>query len=320
MQVCVVVSCRSVEQQVWRTAQDVLELCVLWILEREDVEVQTVMEQFLWVRRLQRWQTERMSNSSHSRPDCRSPTTRQVHTYQHKYFVTDRTLSTWSSGFFFILSSLALLITSTRLGWLTLYKFSCFFCQINDAQQAAQDTKDQAKELQDRINDNMDSYEREKKKTKELIQRVKDYLMGECSAAASPRGSAFWSVHMERFSWCCITELPVRNQRQRREGTANCKADRKLANTKTILSADLMTLTILMSQHKYWYYTSISETLLILFRPWQMRWFLQKTLKKWPELFWTSSCHDHLIRFDQWSITSTICCPTPPTSRTTWVT
>lgn len=48
----------------------------------------------------------------------------------------------------------------------------------------AQDTKDQAKELQDRINDNMDSFEREKKKTKELIQRVKDFLMGECSAAA----------------------------------------------------------------------------------------------------------------------------------------
>uniref|UniRef100_A0A8P4K4T5 Laminin subunit beta-1 n=1 Tax=Dicentrarchus labrax TaxID=13489 RepID=A0A8P4K4T5_DICLA len=41
------------------------------------------------------------------------------------------------------------------------------------------DTKDQAKELQDRINNNIDSFEREKNKTKELIQRVKDYLMDE---------------------------------------------------------------------------------------------------------------------------------------------
>ncbi|XP_051237149.1 laminin subunit beta-4 isoform X1 [Dicentrarchus labrax] len=51
--------------------------------------------------------------------------------------------------------------------------------KINDAKQAAQDTKDQAKELQDRINNNIDSFEREKNKTKELIQRVKDYLMDE---------------------------------------------------------------------------------------------------------------------------------------------
>ncbi|KAI3370558.1 hypothetical protein L3Q82_007070 [Scortum barcoo] len=51
--------------------------------------------------------------------------------------------------------------------------------QINDAKQAAEDTKDQAKGLQDRITDNMDSFERDKNKTKELIQRVKDYLMDE---------------------------------------------------------------------------------------------------------------------------------------------
>uniref|UniRef100_UPI0037E8F603 laminin subunit beta-4 n=1 Tax=Semicossyphus pulcher TaxID=241346 RepID=UPI0037E8F603 len=49
--------------------------------------------------------------------------------------------------------------------------------KIDDAKQAAQDSKDQAKDLQDRINDNMDSFEREKQKTKDLIQRVKDYLM-----------------------------------------------------------------------------------------------------------------------------------------------
>lgn len=51
--------------------------------------------------------------------------------------------------------------------------------KINDAKQAAQDTKDQAKDLQDRINDNMDTLEREKNITKELIQRVKHYLMDE---------------------------------------------------------------------------------------------------------------------------------------------
>ena len=52
-------------------------------------------------------------------------------------------------------------------------------CQINDAKQAAQDTKDKAKDLQKRINNTMDSFERDKTKTKELIQRVKDYLMGQ---------------------------------------------------------------------------------------------------------------------------------------------
>uniref|UniRef100_A0A672YMI7 Laminin subunit beta-1 n=1 Tax=Sphaeramia orbicularis TaxID=375764 RepID=A0A672YMI7_9TELE len=45
--------------------------------------------------------------------------------------------------------------------------------------QAAQDTKDQAKDLQDRIQNNLDSFEREKNKTKELIQKVKDYLLDE---------------------------------------------------------------------------------------------------------------------------------------------
>ncbi|XP_008292613.1 laminin subunit beta-4-like [Stegastes partitus] len=49
--------------------------------------------------------------------------------------------------------------------------------KINDAKRAAQDTKDQAKDLQDQIHSNADSMEREKNKTKELIQRVKDYLL-----------------------------------------------------------------------------------------------------------------------------------------------
>ncbi|KAM9352424.1 laminin subunit beta-4 [Symphorus nematophorus] len=51
--------------------------------------------------------------------------------------------------------------------------------KINDAKQAAHDTKGQAKNLQERINNNMDTFEKEKTKTKELIQRVKDYLMDE---------------------------------------------------------------------------------------------------------------------------------------------
>ncbi|XP_054475687.1 LOW QUALITY PROTEIN: laminin subunit beta-4 [Anoplopoma fimbria] len=51
--------------------------------------------------------------------------------------------------------------------------------KINDAKQQAQDTKDQAKDLQDRINKNIDSLKGEKNKTKELIQRVKDYLIDE---------------------------------------------------------------------------------------------------------------------------------------------
>lgn len=52
--------------------------------------------------------------------------------------------------------------------------------QINNAKQAALETKDRAVDLQDRLNTTMDSFERDKNKTKELIQRVKDYLMGQC--------------------------------------------------------------------------------------------------------------------------------------------
>ncbi|XP_071318517.1 laminin subunit beta-4 isoform X2 [Trachinotus anak] len=51
--------------------------------------------------------------------------------------------------------------------------------KINYAKQAAQDTKDQAEDLQDRISSNMDSFGREKTKTRELIQQVKDYLIDE---------------------------------------------------------------------------------------------------------------------------------------------
>ncbi len=63
----------------------------------------------------------------------------------------------------------------------TLMLFIFILFKISNAKQAAQETKDQAKELQDRISDNMDSFEREKNKTKELIQRVRDYLLGQCS-------------------------------------------------------------------------------------------------------------------------------------------
>lgn len=48
-----------------------------------------------------------------------------------------------------------------------------------NAKQAALETKDLAEELQDRLNTTMDSFERDKNKTKELIQRVKDYLLGQ---------------------------------------------------------------------------------------------------------------------------------------------
>ncbi|KAM7415417.1 hypothetical protein PAMA_019983 [Pampus argenteus] len=51
--------------------------------------------------------------------------------------------------------------------------------QIIDVQQVTQDTKALTKDLQDRINNNMDTFERDKNKTKELIQRVKDYLLDE---------------------------------------------------------------------------------------------------------------------------------------------
>lgn len=53
-------------------------------------------------------------------------------------------------------------------------------CQINDGQRQAKDTKDQGKNLQDQIKKNMDSLKSEKNKTKGLIQRVKDYLIGQC--------------------------------------------------------------------------------------------------------------------------------------------
>lgn len=56
--------------------------------------------------------------------------------------------------------------------------------QIKDANKAANDTKDLAKVLQDRIAENLDSFEREKNKTKELIQKVKNYLMGQYWADA----------------------------------------------------------------------------------------------------------------------------------------
>lgn len=43
----------------------------------------------------------------------------------------------------------------------------------------AQDTKRQAENMQDRLNVTMDSFEVEKNKTKELIQRAKDFLRGQ---------------------------------------------------------------------------------------------------------------------------------------------
>lgn len=49
--------------------------------------------------------------------------------------------------------------------------------KINEAKQAAQDTKDQARDLQDRIHSSTQSMEREKNRTRELLQRVKDYLL-----------------------------------------------------------------------------------------------------------------------------------------------
>ncbi|KAM4733907.1 laminin subunit beta-4 isoform 2-T2 [Anableps anableps] len=51
--------------------------------------------------------------------------------------------------------------------------------KITDAQQVAQDTKDQAGHLQRQINETSDSLETEKSKTRELLQRVKQYLMDE---------------------------------------------------------------------------------------------------------------------------------------------
>lgn len=65
-------------------------------------------------------------------------------------------------------------------------------CQINNAKQAAQDTKERAEDMRDQLNVTMDSFERDKNKTKELIQRVKDFLMGQSygDAAGSCRSSA----------------------------------------------------------------------------------------------------------------------------------
>jgi len=53
--------------------------------------------------------------------------------------------------------------------------------QISDAKQLAQNSKDQARDLQDRIDTIIGSFEREKNETKELIHRVKQFLMGQCS-------------------------------------------------------------------------------------------------------------------------------------------
>ncbi|XP_069572970.1 laminin subunit beta-4 isoform X2 [Brachyistius frenatus] len=49
--------------------------------------------------------------------------------------------------------------------------------KINEAKQVAQDTKDRAKDLQDRIHNNTETLKTQKNKTRELIQRVKHYLM-----------------------------------------------------------------------------------------------------------------------------------------------
>lgn len=45
--------------------------------------------------------------------------------------------------------------------------------------QTAQETKEKAKDLEDRINSSKESFEKDKNKTKELIKRVKDYLLDE---------------------------------------------------------------------------------------------------------------------------------------------
>lgn len=49
---------------------------------------------------------------------------------------------------------------------------------MNNAKQVAQDTEDQARDLQDRININMDPFMREMNKIWELTQQAKAYLMG----------------------------------------------------------------------------------------------------------------------------------------------
>ncbi|XP_056138337.1 laminin subunit beta-4 [Lampris incognitus] len=51
--------------------------------------------------------------------------------------------------------------------------------KIGDAKLVALDTKDITAELQDKLNDSKEKFEKEKNETKELIRRVKDYLMDE---------------------------------------------------------------------------------------------------------------------------------------------
>lgn len=81
---------------------------------------------------------------------------------------------------------MACLETNSKRWWCceTLTSHCLLLRQINNAKQAALETKDRAEDLQDRLNTTMDSFERDKNKTKELIQRVKDYLMGQCWADA----------------------------------------------------------------------------------------------------------------------------------------
>ncbi|KAK2842855.1 hypothetical protein Q5P01_013055 [Channa striata] len=51
--------------------------------------------------------------------------------------------------------------------------------ESSDVKQTAQDTKDQARDLQDRIINSMDTFKKEKKKTEELAEQVRAYLMDE---------------------------------------------------------------------------------------------------------------------------------------------
>lgn len=52
--------------------------------------------------------------------------------------------------------------------------------------------------MQDRLNVTMDAFEIEKNKTKELIQRAKDFLMG---PSAHPVASTLMKPH---HSWCFL--------------------------------------------------------------------------------------------------------------------
>lgn len=58
--------------------------------------------------------------------------------------------------------------------------------QLNRAKQAAQDTKRQAENMQDRLNATMNTFEKEKNTTKELIRRAKDFLMGQSADLFAP--------------------------------------------------------------------------------------------------------------------------------------